>query len=112
MTRPVLAAMAAVTICVSAPVFAETKSPAFSKVKSSDVTLKKKNGYWVECSYSGTGQVCNYVYAYAKKGDAPANMYRVKASDSKLKKRGDYYIECTYSGLGQVCNYVYARVKK
>jgi len=47
------------------------------RVKAKDSKLKTKSGYWVECQYSGLGEVCSYVYARPKPG---AKFRRIKAS--------------------------------
>lgn len=92
---------------------AESRTPTFTKLRQADVTFKKKNGYWVECTYSGLGQVCNYVYARTKSAaGARLKFEPVRADDKELKRKNGYWVECYYSGTGQVCTYVYARVKK
>jgi hypothetical protein len=120
MTRQFLTILASITV-LSAAVFtgpASGASPprAYHKVPTSGVTLKKKSGYWVECHYSGLGQVCEYVYAKVRtpKGGAASagvKLQRVKVKDGPLKRKSGYYVECYYSGLGQVCEYVYAKPK-
>jgi hypothetical protein len=74
-------------------------APALSETK-----LKKKSGYWVECT--AAGEICNYVYMRPKPG---AKFRRVQADGRKLKKKSGYWVECQYSGLGEICSYVYAR---
>lgn len=73
-----------------------------------NVTLKQKLGYWVECSYTGVGENCYYVYMKPKGSD---KLQRVKVQGSKLQKKKGYWLECRYTGLGQECYYVYAKVK-
>ena len=97
----------------TAPVTAASSRLTYQKLPSPGVTLKKKSGYWIECRYSGLGEVCDYVYARVRnaKGSAPntgIKLQRIKVNDSKLKKKSGYWIECRYSGLGEVCDYVYA----
>jgi rubredoxin len=106
----VLLSMTVVSAALLAgPASADTqKSPAKKLSTSSDVKFKRKLGYYVECRYSGLGEVCDYVYAKPKGSD---KLQRIKATDSKLKTRLGYYVECHYSGLGEVCEYVYATVK-
>jgi rubredoxin len=94
---------------LAGPASGETKPVTAKKMPaSSGVTFKRKFGYYVECRYSGLGEVCDYVYAKPKGTD---KLQRIKAKDSKLKTRQGYYVECRYSGLGEVCDYVYATVK-
>ena len=116
MTKRFLAILASVTV-LSAAVFAGPASsasrPTYQKLPTADVTLKKRSGYYVECHYSGLGEVCEYVYARVK-GSAPgakAKLQRIKVNESKLKRKSGYYVECHYSGLGEVCEYVYAKPK-
>ena len=82
-------------------------SASFAKLPG-DTVLKEKAGYWVECSYSGLGENCYYVYAKARNAKAGEHQFtRLKASDT-LRKKAGYWVECSYSGLGDNCYYVYA----
>ena len=120
MIKQFLTTLASITVLsasiVTGPASGETKRPTYQKLSTSGVTLKKKSGYWIECRYTGLGQVCDYVYAKVRtpKGSAPGakvKLQRIKADSSTLKKRSGYVVECYYSGLGQVCDYVYAKPK-
>ncbi|HUR43780.1 MAG TPA: hypothetical protein VMZ01_06755 [Aestuariivirga sp.] len=117
MTKRVLTILASLTV-LSTAVMAGPASGAttYKKLPASGVTLKKKSGYWVECHYSGLGQVCEYVYAKvrAPKGSAASGvkLQRIKVKDGPLKRKSGYYVECYYSGLGQICDYVYAKPKR
>jgi azurin len=75
-------------------------APALSETK-----LKKKAGYWTECTFDGR---CETIYMRPKGG---GKFRRVKTDGSKLKTKSGYVVECQYSGLGEVCSYVYARPK-
>jgi|GEM_PF-2542016 len=119
MSKRVLTILASVTV-LSAAVFAgpasgESRRPTYQKLQTSGVTLKKKSGYWIECRYTGLGQVCDYVYARVRpKGSAStskAKLQRIKVKDGPLKRKSGYWLECRYTGLGQVCDYVYAKPK-
>ncbi|MBC8036246.1 MAG: hypothetical protein H7X89_03410 [Rhizobiales bacterium] len=116
MSKRVLTLLASITVLSGAvfagPASAETPRKSYQKLSTSGVTLKKKSGYWIECRYTGLGQVCDYVYARVKGAPgAKAKLQRIKVKDGTLKKRNDYWIECRYTGLGQVCDYVYAKPK-
>ena len=89
-----------------------TKPQPYKKLSTSEVTFKKKSGYWVECRYTGLGTVCDYVYARVKGAPgAKAKLQRIKANKSTLKRKSGYWVECRYSGLGEICEYVYAKPK-
>lgn len=94
---------------LAGPASGDTQRGTLKKLStSSELTLKRKFGYYVECYYSGLGQVCDYVYAKPKGSD---KFQRIKAKNTKIKTKQGYYVQCYYSGLGEVCEYVYATVK-
>jgi hypothetical protein len=114
MNKRFLTMSLSMTVIISAAILAGSASGETQRVvakklsTSSDVTFKRKLGYYVECQYSGLGEVCNYVYAKPKGSD---KLQRIKAANSTLKTKLGYYVQCYYSGLGEVCEYVYATVK-
>ncbi len=70
MTKRFMTALASITV-LSAAVFAgpasgDSTRPVYKKLSTSGVTLKKRSGYWIECRYSGLGEICEYVYAKPK----------------------------------------------
>jgi hypothetical protein len=78
------------------------------------VTLKRdKSGYYIQCYYSGLGEICEYVYARVRtsKG-ASRKLTRAKVKDGRLKRVSGYYVQCYYSALGEVCEYVYMKPRK
>lgn len=92
-----------------------TPAPAgYTKLKAGTTTLKKKNGYWTECSYTAVGESCYTVYAGSspKPGAATTGALRpVAAGAGKLTRNNGYVMQCDYSGLGDNCYYVYARAR-
>ena len=107
--RVILLFVCLIVLSPAADAASTSGAPAASslaKIPASGTTIKKKLGYWVECSYSGLGENCYYVYARPR-GAAP-NLQKVKATDSRLVQRNGYWVECSYSGLGDNCYYVYS----
>ena len=98
---------------VAAPSTGDAAKQVFQKLPSSGVKLKNRSGYYVQCYYSGLGEICEYVYARARtsKG-ASAKLQRVKVSNGPLKKKLGYYTQCYYSALGEVCETVYMKPRK
>ena len=97
--------------------FSDTAQPKLQKLKTSTTTLRKKAGYWTECSYTAVGESCYTVYAGSSPvGSAHGTTQKLrplKARDNvKFKKRAGYWLECSYSGLGENCYYVYASPHK
>lgn len=113
MSKPSLTILAAIAV-ISAAVFTVPASSAtsrpYQKIPTSGVVLKNKSGYYIQCYYSGLGEICEYVYARVRtpKG-AAAKLQRAKVKNGPIKKRSDYYVQCYYSGLGEVCEYVYMK---
>lgn len=105
----IASAALAAPLLLGMPAMAASDGPTFTKRAAPDAKLKQKAGYWMECRYTGSGEVCEYVYMGVK---GNTKFQRLKVSDSKLQKRGDYWLECRYTGSGQVCEYVYMRVRK
>ena len=93
---------------------ASGSAPQYRKIEASSTVLKKKNGYWVECSYSALGDNCYYVYAGIRAKPGPGGtlrLHRLKADAGKLGHKNGYIVQCDYSGLGDNCYYVYSRTK-
>jgi len=116
MTKRSLTLLASIAVFSGAmfagPAIGGTKPQPYKKLSTSEVTFKKKSGYWVECRYTGLGTVCDYVYARVKgEPGTKAKLQRIKANDSTLKRKSGYWVECRYSGLGEICEYVYAKPK-
>ena len=94
---------------VAASVKGTAPPSAYVKLPSAGTTLKKRAGYWVECSYSGLGENCYYVYARVKNAAGTGHSYqRVKVGNTTLKKRAGYWTECSYTAVGESCYTVYA----
>lgn len=98
---------------VAGPSSSDAAKPAFQKLPSSGVKLKNRSGYYVQCYYSGLGEICEYVYARVRtsKGASP-KLQRVKVKNGPLKKKLGYYTQCYYSALGEVCETVYMKPRK
>lgn len=114
MTKRFLTLMAALAIFCAVPlVAADAASRPLQKLPSSGTVLKKKSGYYIQCYYSGLGEICEYVYARVRtsKG-ASARLHRVKVANGPLKKKLGYYTQCYYSALGEVCETVYMRPRR
>ena len=103
---------------LAGPAYSDTQKAKYQKLQTGETTLRKKSGYWVECSYSGLGDNCYTVYAHVRTpaGGAPgaaAKLMPLKAdSNVTLRRKAGYWVECTYSGLGENCYYVYASPHK
>lgn len=111
MVKHVLIALTMVSLVST---FATAEPAAYQKVKAGPTVLKKKNGYWTECSYSAVGENCYTVYAGSsvKSGTGVAGALRPAAVGAgKLSQKNGYYVQCDYSGLGDNCYYVYARAR-
>ena len=110
-----LITVAAIAAPVSAgPAATAPGSHTYQKIKAADTVLKKKNGYWTECTYTAVGENCYTVYAGSsvKPAAGAASALRpVKASAGKLGRKNGYIVQCDYSGLGDNCYYVYARAR-
>lgn len=115
MSKPfltVLAAIAAVSAAVLAGPASSATSRAYQKVPSG-VVLKNKSGYYIQCYYSGLGEICEYVYSrVASPNGASSKLQRVKVKNGPLKKRSGYYTQCFYSALGEQCETIYMKPKR
>src|SRR5260221_2194817 len=93
----------------AASVNGKARPSAYVKLPSAGATLKKRAGYWVECSYSGLGENCYYVYSRVKSASGTGHAYqRIKVGNTTLKRKAGYWTECSYSALGENCYTVYA----
>ncbi|MFT3986518.1 hypothetical protein [Aestuariivirga sp.] len=108
-----LVSAAVLSTAIAAPALSDTSQPKYTKLKSTSV-LKKKAGYWTECSYSAVGENCYTVYMRPRTPEGGVKGFAPLKANSKtvLKKKQGYYVECSYSGLGENCYYVYATTKK
>ena len=108
----ILASITVLSIAFIEPA-SSASSRAYQKLPSSAVVLKKKSGYYIQCYYSGLGEICEYVYARVRtsKG-ASAKLQRVKVKNGPLKKKFGYYTQCYYSALGEVCETVYMKPRR
>lgn len=113
MVKTFLTALAVVSLLSGAALADVTAG--YNKLKAGTTVLKKKNGYWTECSYTAVGENCYTVYAGSsvKAASGAAGALRPAAVGAgKLSKKNGYYVQCDYSGLGDNCYYVYARARK
>ena len=115
MSKPfltVLAAIAAISAAVIAGPASSATTRAYQKVPSG-VVLKNKSGYYIQCYYSGLGEICEYVYSrVSSPNGASTKLQRVKVKNGPLKKRSGYYTQCFYSALGEQCETIYMKPKR
>jgi invasion protein IalB len=103
-------AAAAAVFCSGAlyagPAAAEAK---FKKIESNGTVLKKKAGYWTECSYSALGEQCYTVYMKAENG----KFRKIGTNGATLKKKAGQVQVCYWgSNNAEICYWVYSPIKK
>jgi len=88
-----------------------TAAQKFQRLPAKGTVLKQKSGYYIQCYYSGLGEICEYVYARVKTSNG-AKLQRVKVANGPLKHKLGYYTQCYYSALGEQCVTVYMKPRK
>ena len=93
----------AAAMIAAAPAAADTSK--YQKIPTKGVTFKKKMGYWTECYYSGTGEVCTTVYARADNGKfKPAAV-----GATRLVKKQNQTMVCYWgSNNAEICYWAYS----